>query len=151
MLKPGDNLPTFELPNQSGELISSKSWRGKPVVIFFYPKDNTPVCTIEACSFRDELENFHAMDAQIIGISSDSVMSHEEFARKHRLSYSLLSDPEREVAKKFGMKNLLFGLLAPRATFVFNKDGRLVETVDSRWNGKAHMKRALEILIRLPD
>ena len=151
MLKTGATLPSFELPNQSGELVNSRSWLGKPIVIFFYPKDNTPVCTVEACSFRDELENFQVMNAEIIGISSDSIMSHEEFARKFRLSYSLLSDPEREVAEKFGLKNLLFGLLAPRATFVFDKEGILVETISSRWNGKVHMKRALEILISLPD
>ena len=149
MLKKGDKLPAFELPNQSGEMINSKNWLGKPIVIFFYPKDNTPVCTIEACSFRDELENFDAMYATIIGISSDSVMSHEEFARKHRLNYSLLSDPEKEVARKFGLQNSLFGLLSPRATFVFDDHGHLIETISSRWNGKTHMKKALEILIKL--
>ncbi|MFY0627198.1 MAG: peroxiredoxin [Reichenbachiella sp.] len=146
MIKPDDQLPEFILPNQNGELVNSKSLLGKSIVIFFYPKDDTPVCTIEACSFRNEYNQFTKLGAEVIGISADSANSHLNFIKKHQLNYSLLSDPNQSVAKQFGLSNSLFGLLSPRITFVFNKEGKLLKTIGSRWNGKAHMTEALNVL-----
>ena len=100
----GSIAPDFILPSQSGQMVSLTDFVGeKPVVLFFYPKDDTPGCTKEACAFRDDHEGFGKLDAEVIGISSDSVESHRSFAAKHNLPYTLLSDEEKKVRKLYGV------------------------------------------------
>jgi thioredoxin-dependent peroxiredoxin len=96
----GDTVPDFTLPSQAGEQVSLKDFIGvRPIVLFFYPKNDTPGCTKQACAFRDDYEGFGHLDAEVIGISSDSVESYRSFAVKHDLPYTLLSDEERKVRK----------------------------------------------------
>ena len=143
MLQLGDMLPSFALPDQHGEEINSETLFGKPCVIFFYPKYDTPVCTIEACTFQSELSAFNQFAATVIGISTDSPASHLNFANKHGLSFKLLSDVDKHVEKLFGLKRSFFGVLAQRATFVFDENGVLLKVIDSRFDGKKHMSEAL--------
>jgi peroxiredoxin Q/BCP len=124
MLKPSTKAPLFTLKDQDGNTFDLKSLMGqKTIVLFFYPKDNTPGCPAEACSFRDNYTGFQAYNAEVIGISSDSLGSHQEFRIQHKLPYKLLGDPGQQVAKLYGLKNSLFGLLKERASFVIDKNG----------------------------
>ena len=126
MLKIGENLPDIQLPNQDGEMISLHSFKGKnPLVIYFYPKNNTPGCTIEACSFRDSYEDFLSLGAVVIGISGDTVASHKSVAEKRKLPFILLSDSNREAERAFGVERNLFGLLPGRVTFIADQHGRI--------------------------
>jgi thioredoxin-dependent peroxiredoxin len=113
----GSKAPNFTLPSQSGEMVSLKDFLGKkPVVLFFYPKDDTPGCTKEACAFRDDYEEFEKLDAEVIGISSDSVESHRSFAEKHFLPFTLLSDEGGKVRRLYGVPST-FGLFPGRVTY----------------------------------
>ena len=117
-MKLGDSLPEFNLKNQEGYHISSADLKGKdPLVIYFYPKNFTPGCNREACGFRDSFEEFSAKGAQVIGISADSVASHQKFASHYKLPFTLLSDSKNEVRKLFGVKSNLLGILPGRETF----------------------------------
>ncbi len=140
----GDSLPSFNGINQKGETFTDKECEGKYTVIYFYPKDNTPVCTAEACSFRDMYEDFTENGAMVVGISNDGIESHLKFAKKHQLPFSLLSDDNGKIAKKFGVKNKLFGLLKGRETFVFSPDGKLIYKFESMINANAHVEKSLE-------
>lgn len=123
----GDQLPKFILKDQYGNEYNSESReRNHPLVVFFYPRDFTPGCTKEACSFRDHFEDFTDLGAEVVGISSDSIGSHNKFATRYNLPYTLLSDPKGKVRKQFGIRNALFNLLPGRETFVFDKEGKLV-------------------------
>src|SRR5215217_1787775 len=114
----GSKAPNFTLPSQSGGLVSFRDSLGeKPVVLFFYPKDDTPGCTKEACTFRDEYEQFSELDTEVIGISSDSVDSHKSFAKKHNLPFTLLSDKGEKVRRLYNVPNT-FGLFPGRVTYV---------------------------------
>lgn len=145
-LKIGDPVPHFILKDQNGNDFDSSSLIGKqPFVIYFYPKDHTPGCTAEACSFRDSYEDFKALGAAVIGISSSSERSHLKFASKHRLPFILLSDPKQKVNKLFGVKNYLFGLVPGRETYVFDKQGRTMMTFNSI-KSSIHIKKALSAL-----
>jgi len=146
MLRLGENIPGFSIPDQDENAFDSKQLIGKNSVIFFYPKDESLVCTIEACSFRNGYDEFNSLDATVVGISADSPESHQNFIKKYSLNYTLLSDMDQKVAKLFGLEKSIFGLLAPRVTFVFDTHGKLIKTIDSRWDGKGHMKEALEAL-----
>lgn len=111
----GDNCPIFELYNQKGELIKIENFIGKKtLVIYFYPKDDTPGCTKEACSFRDAYEDFKTLGCEIFGISSDNLNDHKKFAEKHRLTFQLLADTTKSVRKSFGVPSNLFGLIPGR-------------------------------------
>lgn len=145
-LQIGELLPEFSLADQNGQVISIKDFIGRPLVIFFYPKDDTPVCTIEACSFEANYNEFKDLDAEVFGISADSVASHKRFATKHQLTFKLLSDANNEVEKLFGVKRNLFGLLQERVTFIFDKKGVLIHLFQSQLNGKKHIKEALSAL-----
>lgn len=116
------------------------------MVIYFYPKDDTPDCTKEACSFRDQFEVFEEANAMIIGISSQSVESHLAFAKKHRLNFTLLSDEEKKVRKLFGVPTDLLGILPGRGTYVINKEGRVVFIFNSQIQAEKHVKESLRIL-----
>jgi peroxiredoxin Q/BCP len=142
----GDTIPEFQLTDQNGEVFDIKSVKGKHnLVIYFYPKNFTPGCTKEACSFRDSFEDFKELGAVVIGISADSKKSHERFAKKHQLPFTLLSDSKGVVKRKFGVKNNLLGLIPGRETFVVDKKGIIIFTFNSM-NAERHIKEALKVL-----
>jgi len=121
----------------------------KNLVIYFYPKDDSPGCTKEACSFRDQFEVFKEADAVIIGISGQSVESHKEFAEKHRLSFTLLSDVGNKVRKLFGVPTNLMGLLPGRVTYIADKKGKVIFIFNSQTKATEHVDEALRILKEL--
>jgi peroxiredoxin Q/BCP len=123
-LKVGDAAPNFKAPASDGSQVELKSVLGEaPIVLYFYPKDDTPGCTKEACSFRDNFAAFRKLDATIYGISYDSVESHKEFITKYKLPFVLLSDTDHAIAKLYGANGLLF---AKRMTYVIDKSGKIV-------------------------
>lgn len=143
----GSKIPSFELKDQNGELFNIESVLGKKnLIIYFYPKDDTPGCTKEACAFRDQFEVFQDIDAMVIGISGQSVESHHDFALKHRLNFTLLSDEGNNLRKKFGVPANMFGLIAGRVTYVVDKSGKVVFTFNSQMQAEKHVEEALKIL-----
>ena len=143
----GSTVPKFELKDQHGRLFSIDSVLVKKnLVIYFYPKDDSPGCTKQACSFRDQFEVFTDADAMIIGISAQSIESHLEFAKKHRLNYTLLSDRGNKVRKLFGAKGNLFGLIPGRVTYLINKEGKVAYMFNSHTQVEKHVEVALRIL-----
>jgi peroxiredoxin Q/BCP len=143
----GSTVPLFELKDQYGDLFSIDSVLGqKNLVIYFYPKDDSPGCTREACSFRDQFEGFAEADALVIGISAQSVESHSAFAQKHRLNYTLLSDKGNKVRKLFGVPGSMFGLIPGRVTYVINQEGEVVYIFNSQIQVEKHVEEALAIL-----
>lgn len=137
-LKIGDPIPPFSLIDQNGESFDSIECIGKqPVVIFFYPKNNAPICTTEACSFRDSFDDFTELNAKVIGISPDDIVSHRDFQKKNNLQYTLLSDYNNIVYELFGVSK------RDRITFIANKKGRIVYVFNNRKNGKMHTSQAL--------
>jgi peroxiredoxin Q/BCP len=146
-IKIGSVIPQFTLPDQNGNMFDINSVAGKKnLVIYFYPKDDTPGCTREACSFRDKFEVFNEADALIIGISGQSVESHKKFAEKHNLNFTLLSDAGNKVRKQFGVPSDLFGLIPGRVTFVANKTGKVIYIFNSQTQTEKHVDEALRIL-----
>lgn len=143
----GDVAPDFTLPSQSGEEVSLRDFIGRKrvIVLFFYPKDDTPGCTKEACSFRDGYEQFEELEAEVIGISSDSVRSHERFVEKHGLPFVLLSDEGGEVRKLYGVPNTL-GLFPGRVTYVIDDYGVVRHVFSSQLGVTRHVKQALKAL-----
>jgi peroxiredoxin Q/BCP len=143
----GDVAPDFTLPSQSGEEVSLRDFIGRKraIVLFFYPKDDTPGCTKEACSFRDGYEQFEELQAEVIGISSDSVRSHERFVEKHGLPFVLLSDEGGEVRKLYGVPNTL-GLFPGRVTYVIDEEGVVRHVFSSQLQAARHVEQALEAL-----
>ena len=129
-LEVGKKAPSFKLKNQGGKTISLSDLKGKPVVLYFYPKDDTPGCTKEACNFRDEFPKFGKMKAEIIGVSTDSVESHKKFANKYKLPFNLLSDESKDVVEKYGVwkeKNM-YGkkyMGIERTTFIIDPSGKI--------------------------
>ena len=148
-LQIGDKIPNFSAIDTNGNVFKSDTIVGsKPFVIYFYPKDDTRVCTEQACSFRDQYEDFKALDAEVIGVSSDSVKSHQKFANQYNLPFILLSDTDKKLRKLFGVPNDLLGLIPGRVTYVIDKDG-IVQLVFNSMSGKIHIEKALEILKRI--
>jgi peroxiredoxin Q/BCP len=121
----------------------------KNIVIYFYPKDNTAGCTREACNFRDQYEVFKESGAEVIGISSDSVKSHTNFANKHNLNFILLSDQQGKVRKLFGVPANFFGLIQGRVTYIVNKEGKVVHIFNSQLNIDKHISEALKVLKKI--
>ncbi len=126
----GDDAPDFCLPNQDGEKVCLRDFRGKWVILYFYPKDNTPGCTLEAKGFTDHLEEFQNLGAIVLGVSKDSVKSHKKFAEKHGLKITLLSDPEHKVIESYGAWGLKkrygkesYGTI--RSTFIIDPNGKI--------------------------
>jgi len=142
----GSVAPDFTLPSQSGEMVSLGDFLGKrPVILFFYPKDNTLGCTREACAFRDSFEELGKLDAEVIGISSDSVDSHSAFAEKHRLPFTLLSDQGGKVRRLYGVPNT-FGLFPGRVTYVIDTEGVVRHVFSSQIGVEKHVEEALMTL-----
>lgn len=142
----GDKAPQFTLENQHGETFNINDHLGSPMVIYFYPKDDTPGCTKEACFFRDQFDVFQGFGAVIIGISGDSPKSHLKFAKKYNLNFTLLSDVKRKVEKLFGVPRSLLGLLPGRVTYIIDKDGVIRHTFNSQTNPEKHVKQAIKML-----
>ena len=142
----GSKAPDFTLPSQSGEMVSLKEFLDeKLVILYFYPKDDTPGCTKEACAFRDEHEEFGKLDAEVIGISSDSVESHRRFAEKHNLSFTLLSDEGGKVRRMYGVPNT-FGIFPGRVTYVIDEAGVVRHVFSSQIGAVKHVEGALKSL-----
>jgi peroxiredoxin Q/BCP len=150
MTKPiqvGDNCPLFSLPNQTGKIIAIKDYLGKSnVVLFFYPKDDTPGCTKEACEFRDRYADFIAEGCVVFGISSDSVDSHFGFIQKHALPYDLLSDTKKEVRQLFGVPSNLFGLIPGRVTYILSEEGMVIGVFNSQLDPVGHINAAWKLI-----
>jgi thioredoxin-dependent peroxiredoxin len=148
-LRVGDRAPEFTLPAGDGSQVSLADFHGKKVVVlFFYPKDETPGCTREACEFRDSFDVFGQAGAEVIGVSDDDVESHKKFASKHRLQMTLLSDAGGRVRKQFGV-TALFGMLPDRVTFVIDREGVVRHTFASRLQFGKHVEEALGVVQRL--
>jgi thioredoxin-dependent peroxiredoxin len=146
-IKTGSTIPHFALRDQNGNLFDINSVLGKKnLVIYFYPKDDSPGCTKEACLFRDQFEVFTEADAVIIGISGQSVESHKEFALKHRLPFTLLSDDGNKIRKQFGVPTNFLGLLPGRVTYIADKTGKVIYIFDSQTQATKHVDEALRIL-----
>ena len=123
----GDRAPEFELADQTGQLHSLEDYRDQWVVLYFYPKDETPGCTTEACEFRDNIFAFRDMNTQILGVSIDSVESHKSFAENHSLPFPLLADIDGTTADAYGVKTRMLGMtVAKRQTFLIAPDGSIV-------------------------
>ena len=142
----GSKAPDFTLSSQSGEMVNlSDSLGRRPVVLYFYPKDDTPGCTMEACAFRDEHDTFAKLDAEVIGVSSDSVQEHKRFAEKHHLDFTLLSDEGGKVRKLYGVPNTC-GVLPGRVTYVIDKEGMIQHIFSSQVKTSKHVEEALKSL-----
>ncbi|MGH7130938.1 MAG: peroxiredoxin [Phycisphaerales bacterium] len=140
----GDPAPDFEAVDHTGKPVRLSSLRGRPVVVFFYPKDHTPACTIESCGFRDATPELAGLGATVIGISSDSDASHAGFAAKHNLVYSLVSDPEGKLRKLFGVPRSVFGLLPGRVTYVIDGAGVVRLVYNALLRPREHVNRVVE-------
>jgi peroxiredoxin Q/BCP len=148
-LQVGDKIPNFSAKDNNGNDFNSDSIIGnKPVVLYFYPKDNTPGCTAQACSFRDQYEDFKDLGAEVLGISSDSIGSHEKFIQKYKLPFILLSDSDKKIRNLFGVKPDLFGLLPGRVTYVADKNG-IIQLVFDSIAATNHIPRALESIKKM--
>lgn len=150
MLNKGDDAPDFTLRDQGGKEHTLSQYRGKKVVLYFYPKDETPGCTVEACNFRDSYEDIKARNAVILGVSADSVQSHGAFSKNHHLQFPLLSDPEKKVIAQYGalretglFKKTFLGVL--RSTYIIDETGKILK-VFPNVNASAHSMEVLEAL-----
>ena len=142
----GDKAPDFALPDAGGKLVRLADFQGKKaVVLYFYPKDDTPGCTKESCTFRDQYQDFQDAGAEVIGVSSDSSESHKKFASKHNLPFTLLSDQGGAVRKKYGVPATL-GLLPGRVTFVIDKQGVVRHVFNSQFKATQHVSEAIDAL-----
>ena len=144
----GEIFPDFSLKDSHGNTFNQGGLKGSWTVVFFYPKDGSPGCTIESCSFRDKQTEIEALGAQIIGVSADSMGRHQRFKAKHRLEYTLLSDPQSRLSKKLRLKRTL-GFMRGRVTFVVDPDGVIQGTVTSQFNPKKHVRSAISQLKKL--
>lgn len=148
-LEVGDKIPNFIAKDTNGNDFDSATIVGhKPVVFYFYPKDNTPGCTAQACSFRDKYEDFKDLGAEVIGISSDSIASHEKFAKRYKLPFLLLSDNDKKIRNLFGVKPSLFGLIPGRVTYVVDQTG-IIRLVFDSLVATNHIPKALEIVKKM--
>ncbi len=150
MLDVGEKAPEFTLPNEKGEPVRLSDFRGKNVILFFYPKDMSPGCTREACAFRDAYSEFLKYDAVVIGINMDPPEKHGIFKERHNLPFILLSDLKGKVMKAYGVDKK-FGLLIDRVTFIIDRNGVIRYVFKSQFRPKTHVKKALEALKRIED
>jgi peroxiredoxin Q/BCP len=151
MLELGKKAPNFKLKDQNGKVISLSDYKGKNVVLYFYPKDNTSGCTTEACNFRDELPKFGNLNAVILGVSPDSVESHKKFADKYKLPFTLLSDEKKEVLEKYEVwkEKSMYGkkyMGVVRTTYIIDGEGK-IKKIFSKVKVPDHNKEVMEALI----
>lgn len=145
-LKPGDSAPNVTLQDQTGADRSIVSFRGQPLLVYFYPKNNTPGCTAEACAFRDVWDRYEAAGVAVVGVSSDDVESHAKFAKEQNLPFTLLADTEAELAEGFGLKSRLG--FHPRMSFLLDKEG-IIRAVYPDVDPGVHAEEVLDDIERL--
>ena len=150
MLEAGVKAPEFKLQDKDGNLVSLSDFKNKKIVLYFYPRDNTPGCTKQACSFRDNYEEFKSKDVVVIGISKDSIKSHTNFAKKHDLPFILLSDPELEAIKAYDVwqEKKLYGKVSMgvvRTTYIIDENG-MIEKVNEKVKTDKNVGEVLEYL-----
>ncbi|OGP10259.1 MAG: peroxiredoxin [Deltaproteobacteria bacterium GWA2_45_12] len=145
LLQTGSIAPDFTLPSQEGKNVSLSDFKGQNIVLYFYPKDDTPGCTKEACSFRDQYEVFRKKGAVVLGVSSDSVASHQKFSQKYKLPFLLLADSDGKVRKLYGVKSTM-GIIPGRTTFVIDKKGVIKHVFSSQFQAQKHIEEALKAL-----
>jgi thioredoxin-dependent peroxiredoxin len=149
-IKIGDEAPDFNFTHKNGSPASLKSLRQqKAVVLYFYPKDETPGCTAQACSFRDAYEDFIKAGAEVIGVSSDATSSHESFAARHRLPFTLISDADGSLRKRYGVPRSFLGLMPGRVTYVIDREGVVQHVFNSQLQATKHITEAMNVLKRL--
>jgi peroxiredoxin Q/BCP len=147
--KVGEAAPDFELPDQNGVSHNLKEFTGKWLVLYFYPKDDTPGCTQEACAFRDDMHKLTALGAQVVGISVDDSNSHAEFAKKYHLPFPLLADKSTKVAARYGvLMNFVLFKIAKRCTFLIDPRGKVAKVYEKVETSK-HSQEIIENLKRL--
>ena len=147
----GDKAPDFTLDSQTGENVTLSDFFGKKnLVLYFYPKDETPGCTREACTFRDSYELFTDLGAEVIGVSADTVESHKAFAEHHNLPFTLLSDLDNNVRKLYGATSTL-GFIPGRVTFIIDKKGVVRHVFSSQLQPEKHIEEAKEVLKRINE
>ena len=144
-LKVGDPIPEFSLLDQEGSTRSNDQIKGKALILFFYPKDDTPGCTAEACGFRDKYDLFKIFGAEVWGVSSDNSNSHIKFVKKNDLPFPLLCDTNNTLRKLFGVPKVL-GLIDGRVTYVIDTKGKIRHVFNDLLNGPAHVNEALRVL-----
>ncbi|WBA42737.1 peroxiredoxin [Hymenobacter canadensis] len=150
MLQIGDQAPDFTLKTTTGDTFRLSEQHGqRAIVLYFYPKDDTPGCTAEACSFRDQYQDFQDLGAEVVGISSDSEASHQKFTQKHRLPFPLLADAGGQVRKLYEVPRALLGLLPGRVTFVIDKEGAIRYIFNSMNRATDHVETAKKVLAEL--
>ncbi|KAK9989825.1 hypothetical protein SO802_030064 [Lithocarpus litseifolius] len=142
----GTAPPSFTLKDQDGKNVSLSNFKGKPTVVYFYPADESPGCTKQACAFRDSYEKFKKAGAQVVGISGDDPSSHKAFAKKFRLPYTLLSDEGNKVRKDWGVPSDLFGTLPGRETYVLDKNGVVQLIYNNQFQPEKHIDETLKLL-----
>ena len=150
MLQEGNKAPYFKLKDQNEKEISLSDYKGKNVILYFYPKDNTSGCTAEACSFRDDFPKFKKVEAVILGVSPDSVESHKKFAKKYNLNFSLLADEDKEVIKKYDVwkEKSMYGrkyMGVERSTFIIDSDGK-IKKIFKKVKVQGHNEEVMEAL-----
>lgn len=144
-LKEGDVVPNFSAKTQDGTVFNWSENVGKPTVLYFYPKDDTPGCTAQACSFRDEYQDFKDLGAEVIGVSGDSEKSHVKFAKKYNLPFILLSDKDKTIRNLFNVPTNLLGLIPGRVTYIIDKQGKVVSIFNSM-RATNHIPVALKVI-----
>lgn len=148
-VKVGDKAPDFTLPSQMGDNVTLSEYLGKKnVVLYFYPKDETPGCIREACSFRDSYQELTSLNAEVLGVSGQSVESHKSFATHYGLPFLLLADEENKVRKLYGVPSTL-GLLPGRVTYIIDKKGVVRQIFNSQTQAERHVKEAKTVLEEL--
>lgn len=146
-VKVGDKVPSFVLDDQFGNAFDMDDYIGKTaMVVYFYPKDDTPGCTKEACSFRDSYEEFTDKNIKVIGISGDDVESHKNFADKYNLPFTLLADIDNKVRTQFGVKGNMLGLIPGRVTYVVDVTGKIVFMYESQLKAEKHIEKSIEAI-----
>ncbi len=150
MLQIGDTAPDFALQTTTGTTFRLTDQRGKrAIVLYFYPKDDTPGCVAEACSFRDQYEDFQDLGAEVVGVSSDSEASHQQFTDKHQLPFPLLADTGGQVRKLYQVPRALLGILPGRVTYVIDKEGVIRYIFNSMNRATDHVSTAKGVLTQL--
>ncbi|KAL9224184.1 hypothetical protein vseg_000246 [Gypsophila vaccaria] len=145
----GSMPPAFNLKDQDGKSVSLSKFKGKPVIVYFYPADETPGCTKQACAFRDSYEKFKKAGAEVVGISGDDVASHKSFKQKYRLPYTLLSDEGNRIRKEWGVPSDLFGALPGRQTYVLDRNGVVRLVYNNQFQPEKHIDETLKFLQNL--
>jgi peroxiredoxin Q/BCP len=141
----GKNFPNFNLINDYGDMLKLSDIKGQWSILFFYPKDGSPGCTIESCAFRDRYDEIIEAGGNLYGISADSMITHQNFRKKNNLQYTLLTDPKNQFAIKMKLKRT-FGVLRSRVTFIVDPEGVVRGVVTSQFNPYKHIQYALKIL-----